>query len=299
MMKYCLLLCFFWFLPSLVVVRAQDGAAARFSTNAGTPLVGQPVELSLIADIPTGAVVITWPEFPADWPPFDVRSVSELSISGTQYRQILTVILWIPGEYRTPETTIVYQLAGNPEPQVLSIEPAFFSVPSVLNGQDTALRPFKPQISLPYLSSLVIVVGAVGVVGLAFAAVRYLWFLRANRVTRSGAEDGLGPAAQAALAELRRIAARDLTPEQLYATAADCLRTYIHDQMTIPAHDLTTAELMESLHLPEALQRELHRLLEQADLVKFARYRPGSDSAQRYLEVAGKWVRAADQKGTT
>jgi len=296
MMKRWLLLCFLIFLTR--PVSAQDGAAARFSANNGSPLVGQPIELTLTAAIPAGAIMLSWPEFPAEWASFEVRNVGELSIGSTDYRQILTVILWLPGEYQTPETTITYQLSENAEAQTLVVEPTFFSVPSVLDGQDMALRPFKAQISLPYISPLVIGGGAAAAGVLAFFGFRRLRTLRAVVLKRTVEEDGLGPAARAALAELRRIALQGLSPDQLYAAVADCLRTYVSDQTTIPALDMTTAELMESLRLPDALQRELQRLLEQADLVKFARYQPGTDTAQKYLDVAGKWVRAADQKET-
>jgi hypothetical protein len=296
MMKRWLLLCFLILLSQ--PMRAQDRAEAHFLTNLGAPLVGEPIELTLTATIPAGAIMISWPEFPADWWPLEVQNVGELSIGATEYHQNLTVILWIPGDYQTPETTITYQLAENAETQTLVVEPAFFSIPSVLDGQDMALRPFKAQISLPYVSPLVIAAGAAGLGALSFVAIRRLRSVRAIVLKRTVDEDGLGPAARAALAELRRIALLGLPPDQLYAATANCLRTYIHDQMNIPALDLTTAELMGSLRLPDALQRELQRILEQADLVKFARYQPSGETAQKYLDVAGKWVRAADQKET-
>lgn len=288
------LLLFFLILMSQPV-QGLDGAA-RFSANAGSPLVGEPIELTLSATIPAGAIIISWPEFPHDWPPFDVRNVGELNSGTTEYRQNLTVILWIPGEYRTPETTITYQLAEDAETQTLVVEPAFFSVPSVLDSQDTTLRPFKAQISLPYISPLVIAAGSVVLGALAFVALRRLRSVRAAVLRRTVDEDGLGPAAREALAELRRIAACGLPPEQLYASTADCLRMFIHVQMATPALDMTTAELMESLRLPAVLQRELQRILEQADLVKFARYQPSGETAVKYLAVVEKWVRAADQK---
>lgn len=295
MMKRWLLLCFLMLL--IQPVKAQE-AVARFSASSGSPLVGEPIELTLTATIPAGAIVISWPEFPTDWPPFEVRNVSELSINNTDYQQKLSVILWIPGEYQTPETTITYQLAENMEAQTLVVEPTFFSVPSVLDQQDMNLRPFKAQISLPYISPLVVIAVAAGLGAISFFGVRRLRTVRAATLKRAIEEDGLGPAARAALAELRRIASQGLPPEQLYAEVADCLRTYIQEQMTIAARDMTTAELMDSLRLPDSLQRELQRILEQADLVKFARYQPGGDTAQKYLEVVGRWVRAADQKET-
>jgi hypothetical protein len=145
-----------------------------------------------------------------------------------------------------------------------------------------------------------VILGSLGILS-AFAvfAIRHLR-LRASSVkseVNQSNDDGLSVAARTALRELRDIAGRNFPVEQLYPAVANGLRTYAQSQFRIPALDLTTVELLQGLppHLPVSLQRELQRILEQADLVKFACYQPDAETARRYMDGVEKWVRVADQ----
>jgi hypothetical protein len=75
------------------------------------------------------------------------------------------------------------------------------------------------------------------------------------------------------------------------------LRAYISSRLALDAADLTTAELIETLadRIPGPAQQELSLLLERADLVKFARYRPGPRSAQLYVGLAQRWVKTVER----
>jgi hypothetical protein len=104
---------------------------------------------------------------------------------------------------------------------------------------------------------------------------------------------------QRALAELKRIYQRNLSPAQTYISVADCLRTYTEARFDVPAPDLTTEELIQTLEhmyssLPSDLSAELEAMLRQADLTKFARFEPSDRSAKSYLNTAGKWIQKAD-----
>ena len=71
-----------------------------------------------------------------------------------------------------------------------------------------------------------------------------------------------------------------------YESVMDVLRDYLEAAEEMPARERTTAELMWSLppHLSEAGLREtFQELLDQADLVKFARSRPDGKAAERFL----------------
>jgi hypothetical protein len=94
-----------------------------------------------------------------------------------------------------------------------------------------------------------------------------------------------------AMAELERIA-RENWPAQgqaarHYAAVADTLREYLERAEALPARERTSAEVLWSLppHLTEDGLRERFRdILEEADLVKFARWRPDLSAADRFLE---------------
>jgi hypothetical protein len=71
-----------------------------------------------------------------------------------------------------------------------------------------------------------------------------------------------------------------------YQAVADVLRDYLEAAEAVPARERTTGEVVWALppHLGESGLRERFReLLIEADLVKFARARPGTPEAQRFL----------------
>jgi len=108
---------------------------------------------------------------------------------------------------------------------------------------------------------------------------------------------------EAALERLERIGAeRPEGREALaawYATVADVLREYLEEAEGLPARERTSSELLWALppRLGEGgLRRRLQETLWQADLVKFARARPGEDDAVAYLadarELLTRWHQA-------
>lgn len=279
--------------------RAQVPVTARWSSDASSVLVGEPAHLVLVVEAPVDANV-AFPEFPTDWPPFVVQSVSAISrtVSGdtATYRQTLTVIAWRPGDHPTPETFVQYQLSSGEPVQSILAEPTVITVPSVLENGDTELRPLKPPVSLPYLPPWLLLVVAVMVVLLTRGA---MWW-RSRRVTLpdGSLHDGAGnpdySPKQRALAELRSIRGGTLSPGVVYSTVADCLRTYVQGQFNVSALDMTTVELMDTLRsqavMPKPQQRDLARMLEYADLVKFADAQPGERAVKQLLVTAEKWI---------
>lgn len=110
---------------------------------------------------------------------------------------------------------------------------------------------------------------------------------------------------EAALARLERIAAERPEGREAvaawYAMVADVLREYLEEAEGLPARERTSSELLWALppRLSEGgLRRRLQETLWQADLVKFARARPGSDDAAAYLrdarELLSRWHEAGD-----
>ncbi len=109
-----------------------------------------------------------------------------------------------------------------------------------------------------------------------------------------------------ALARLDAIAAapwsaRDVT--RRYAEVADSLRDYLAAAEGVPARERTSTELLDvlPLHLGDgALRRACIRVFGEADLVKFARRRPGRDAAGAFLGEArvllAAWREAATRE---
>jgi hypothetical protein len=101
------------------------------------------------------------------------------------------------------------------------------------------------------------------------------------------------------LAEFKKVHVSNPAPAVVYENVSNALRRYIQGRFAVTAEELTTQELMADLVNLETLsdrrKRELGYLLEQADLVKFARMQPQSKSAEKILNVAQQWVTAVEQ----
>jgi hypothetical protein len=127
-----------------------------------------------------------------------------------------------------------------------------------------------------------------------------LWSKRAKVRSFSTAEvRTLHVAALAALAEFGKLRGGNVTSSQVYENVSNALRRYVQGRFAVPAEELTTDELISNLvdlqTLSDRRKRELSYLLEQADLVKFARMQPQAKSVEKILTVAQQWVTAVEQ----
>jgi hypothetical protein len=206
-------------------------------------------------------------------------------------RQTLTVILWEPGDYQTPALSVRYQAPGA-SPQEIPVQAAFITVPSVLKAGDTALRPLKAQISLPYFPLWWLPAAGIVLIG------AWLWRRRQILTLQPSGSVADETPASAALLAFRE--ADKLYPPAAFAALSEGLRRYLERRFQVHAEEMTTEELARALRsktlLSERRQRELHHLLQQADLVKFAPIEPSQKSAARALGVARGWVEAVESE---
>jgi hypothetical protein len=124
-------------------------------------------------------------------------------------------------------------------------------------------------------------------------------------VLRRRRPDAEEPAAAAAPPEptaaqraLRRLAAleselsgAERDPTAFYVALAGVVRDYLGERLRIPADVMTTPECVRAAGNGAAGRPRLGRVLDAADLVKFARHRPDADEPRRLLGEAGDFVR--------
>ena len=142
------------------------------------------------------------------------------------------------------------------------------------------LRPLKEQWKAPANYWLW---GGIGAALLA-AILALVWWLNGRR--RRGqviAPEATIPPDVIALAELDRIAAMNLATrgefKLHYTLVVDTVRRYLEARYHIEAMDRTTFELMDALERREVRVAGLNALLDEADLVKFAKVTPTAESA--------------------
>lgn len=113
-----------------------------------------------------------------------------------------------------------------------------------------------------------------------------LYFLFRKKKTPEEIEAAIPPY-ELALKKLKELDAKELWQKnkikQYYVELTDIVRTYIERELNIPALESTTDELIETmtdfnssstLNIPNEAIEKLNKLLKDADLVKFAKFKP-------------------------
>jgi len=155
-------------------------------------------------------------------------------------------------------------------------------------------RPLKEQWAPPpnYLKWALIALGVIAAVALL------VWWIRRRRARRAAiiAPEVRLPPEAIAFMELDRIAGLDLPGrgefKTHYTLVVDVVRHYLEARYGVLAMDRTTWELLGDLAARDVRIDGLSVLLEEADLVKFAKHVPAREDASRAIERAREIVRA-------
>jgi hypothetical protein len=94
-----------------------------------------------------------------------------------------------------------------------------------------------------------------------------------------------------AIAALQQLQQDSLPVEQFYTRLSDIVRRYIEGQFGLRAPERTTEEFLAEATLPATHMTLLSSFLQESDLVKFARLRPGPEDMDRAFAAAEKFVR--------
>ncbi|MCU0611058.1 MAG: hypothetical protein MUE60_04615 [Candidatus Eisenbacteria bacterium] len=146
----------------------------------------------------------------------------------------------------------------------------------------------------PRTDMLPYVVAGITALAAVFGLVYWLTVRRARKAV------ALVPPDRLALRELSDLERRDLIRRgelrRFYGELTDIVRSYLDRGFGIPAPDLTTDEVAQQLRTIERFTVEqilqTRTLLDEADLVKFAKFEPGRDTAEDRLLGAKAFVRA-------
>jgi len=282
--------------------QSADAAQARLQASSTRVQLGEILEITLIVRLPVGATLVEWPTWPEDDEALAIlpdESLAEATAEATQaaettptgeLRRTWRAVLWRVGTYLSPPMTISYRLGG----AVLSepVQSVSIEVPSLLTAADEASpRASIPPIDLPTESSWITpLLINIPVLLLALLLLRFF---------RHDGPPDPNQAERLALDDLADLANQNLPPALAYPLVAAILRDFLQNSLQISAKDLTTSELVQVLRedamLPDGLRADLADLLEQADLVKFARVEPDSANTARFIRFARRWLQQASQ----
>jgi hypothetical protein len=271
---------------------------AYYTVNNDTPQLGERIFVTLTVNTPADAVLLNWPELLGD-EVMEVIEIGEQEIQEEELRTIYTqtteAVLWDVGEYLSEEILINYRL-GERE-QSVPVRSFFAFVPSQIGENElneAVIRPSRPPLDMPYIPPWAYYVAA-GIVIFSVIIIARLIQLAKRDVAKVVS----GSPAQIAIAQLEDLKLQKLPAAVVYPLVADSLREYLKAQFGIDAVEMTTAEISEMLRqaniFTQTQRNGLHQLLEQADLVKFARFQPDETTSTRLINYAIKWLRDAER----
>lgn len=286
--------------------RIADTIQADFEASTQAPLIGEPFELSLVVELPPEAELVEWPQFGEFWGPFNILDSGELESEpldngGTRYTQMFETRIWRTGDFETPQTFVRYQVPGVDQVYGAPVLSLFFSVPSVLETQnlnDLVMKPYTPPYRVLYIPPWLVVAGIAAVgVGMWGAWRWYQWWY--PRWIASRRVEIIMTPEEKAVQALATIANSNLPADIVFMQSADVLRDYVEAHFGLDAEEMTTEELQTALSSESVWHQTLGRneqidslirILEQADLVKFAEIEPNQRSAERVVQMAIRWV---------
>jgi hypothetical protein len=282
----------------------QGPARLSVDVDRATAQVAEPIALRLDIRAPQG-VAIQFPDSTSSLGQFDVMDVEDrLDIpTGNDRMWTRTYMLesLASGTHQIPAVDVQYidRREGMKASGVIQSQPVEIQIVSVLEGQadPLAFRDIKGEVELPSLVEadrtwLVYTLGGSAALAIAMLGI-VAWQRRRHQQTP----------AQWALAALAELEQNELPQqglvEEFYCTLTDIVRGYLERQFAIHAPKYTTDEFLIAMQhepaLDQAHREQLGTFLVVADMVKFARFEPGSSDASETIDVARQFVTATAQ----
>ena len=177
----------------------------------------------------------------------------------------------------------------NGEREVLASEPIKVAVQSVLAGQQDTLKDLKPQAELeadykPFLFFLVALASA------AYLVYRLFQFFKRRQKALVLTPERVRLAEEVAREAIERLLARKLVEQghfkQFYLELSEIIKRFLGSKLGVHSLERTTEEFTRDLRVvsvPSAQYRMIREFLEDCDLVKFAKYRPGPEEVEEII----------------
>jgi len=210
-----------------------------------------------------------------------------------------TLLTYKPGDLVVPGPTVQYRVPGSDlesvaAPDALVMVQSLLDKPGATPPSD--VRDIKGPVAVPrdYRPLLWIGAALLGVIALVAVLFRLI-----NR-RRGGLAVAPRPAHELALEALAKLHAARLLDagrhEEFYVRLSAIVRTYLEARFRLRAPEMTTEEFLQAAQRDPQLtppQRSLlGTFLAEADLVKFARYVPAADDAERAYRAAREFVQS-------
>lgn len=272
--------------------------------------VGEPITVRMEARLGVRARLLEQTPHALDSLPDGVSVVSVDSLSRSSegvFAGRMRLVFFRPGSTSVPSLALAYvPAAGAPVDTLRSLPVAIDIVRSLPPGNQPLrdikdLAPLENHRFTPGVRAIALLAVALLIVFVGFRRIRRRGE-HAAPITRP--PDHARNSYEIACARLAEVDAERWPARgavvQHYEQVAGVLRLYLEDAFAVCATELTTSELADALP-PElradGQEKECRTLLDEADLVKFARLRPDEAAARTFLAAAvrllDRWYHAA------
>jgi hypothetical protein len=269
-----------------VQVKAQKALASLDTTSI---LLGEQVQLKLDVTLPKAAKII-WPVFTDTiFSPIEiirsgrVDTIETSRNSYLQYKQYLTITSFDSGYKTIPPITFEYQIPGDTSKQKVITDSLLLLVRTVEVDTTRNIKDIKAPMSAPLtLEELWPIFAGIAIIGLIAGFIwYYLWRKKMRKPLFPVIRKPQLPPWQTALESLNTLETKKLWQngrvKEFYTELTDVLRLYLENQHNIPAMEMISSDIIESLEKIEILKNSKDRIwqiLQLADLVKFAKENP-------------------------
>ncbi|MFV0290884.1 MAG: hypothetical protein ACK5IJ_08300 [Mangrovibacterium sp.] len=294
--------CSFW--SSTTIAQEIKITASVDSSNV---LIGDQLHLKFEIEQPKGLEILL-PTFidtitksveVAEVHPID--TISEINDDVLKFVQEITIQSFDTGRQIIPAQEFKFLI--DTAVHVINSKPVPFHVHSGFNVDSISApinikKPYEAPINLAEASPYLL--GAILLAAIIFFIFYYINYL-AKRKKEQIEEGPKDPAHIIALRELDRIKTSELWKEddsskEYFSELSDAMRTYVENRFQINAMECTTMEIMQAFKIQKGLldqktNDQLKSILELADLVKFAKFKPNADECERCLSLAFLFVK--------
>lgn len=290
----------------LLVVMANHTSAQRAlaSIDTATIRIGEQVNLKLSVVVPEHSRV--------NWPVLADTLSGKIEIRGkgaidsaqsdrqgfTRYQQILRITSFDTGYQLLAPLHFTYTVPGS-SPQTLATDSIYLRVNTVAVDTTKAMRDIKPPASAPITFQEIAPYLAIAAgVAVLIALVWYLLWRRKNRkplfslITKPPQ-----PAWALALDQLNALDQLKLWQnnrfKEYYSQLTDILRSYLQARFGINAPEMVSSDISKALAeqgIAPALHAQVDSLLQQSDLIKFAKQLPTQELNTRSLGLVREFV---------
>lgn len=231
---------------------------------------------------------------------FEIRDRQQFKVS--TYKDSLVYQLQFFGTSDTLLPALPIFLVQGQDTTTLYTNPVPISFKSLLAENEEELRPFKPIFDFaaawwPYIIGFLLLLIA--------AAALYYYYTQKEPEPSTEPEPVFQPTPfrdplRELQSTLNKLDKRELATEdefeRFYIDLGDAIREYFESLYRIPALESTSGEIMQQLKIraiDEDLVNDTREVLQEADMVKFAKFTPTTEQAQKALKKGHNFLKRA------